>query len=174
MMPAIYGNAYQILQGPGYVAILYEMVHEARIIPLTAQPHAGSGIHMYMGDARGRWEGDTLVVETTNFTDRTPFRGSSPYLRMVERFKPTARDVVEWSVTFDDPHTWARPWTFAMNLAKKDDSQRPFEYGCHEGNIGLADILSSARAEEKSGVRRAAAPQDPRASADPNQPADER
>jgi len=119
MMPAIYGNAYEILQGPGYVAIQYEMVHETRLIPLDGRPHPSPAIRMYMGDPRGHWEGNTLVVETTNFTDKTPYRGSSEFLKMTERFKPVAPDTVEWSVTFDDPHTWAQPWTFAMNLTKK-------------------------------------------------------
>jgi hypothetical protein len=151
MMPAIYGNAYEILQGPGYVSILYEMVHEARVIPLDGRPHPGQNIKMYMGDARGRWEGNTLVVETTNFTDKTPYRGSSEHVRMTERFKPVGPETVEWSITFDDPHTWTRPWTFAMNLSKKDDSQRPFEYACNEGNYGMVGILNAARAEEKAG-----------------------
>jgi hypothetical protein len=154
MMPAIYGNAYQIVQGPGYVAIRYEMIHEARIIPLDpstgsgSPPHVGSRIRLFMGDARGRWDGDTLVVETTNFTDRTPYRGSTAHLRLVERFKPAGPDVVEWSVTFDDPHTWTRPWTLAMNLTKKPDDQQPFEYACHEGNLGMRNMLSAARAAE--------------------------
>jgi hypothetical protein len=152
MMPAIYGNAYEILQGPGYVSILYEMVHEARVIPLDGSPHPSATIRMYMGDARGHWEGNTLVVETTNFTDRTPYRGSSEYVKMTERFKPVGPETVEWSITFDDPHTWTRPWTFAMNLSKKDDSQRPFEYACNEGNYGMVGILNAARAEEKAGV----------------------
>jgi hypothetical protein len=148
MMPAIYGNAYQIVQGPGYVAIIYEMVHETRIVPLDGRPPLGSAIRQYMGDARGRWEGATLVVETTNFTDKTPYRGSSEHLRIVERFTAVAPDIVEWTVTFDDPSTWTRPWTFAMNLTRKDDSQQPFEYACHEGNLGLEFILRAARAEE--------------------------
>ncbi len=152
MMPAIYGNAYEILQGPGYVAIQYEMVHETRVIPLDGKPHPSSKIKMYMGDARGHWEGNTLVVETTNFTDKTPYRGSSEFVKMTERFKPVAPDTVEWSITFDDPHTWTRPWTFAMNLSKKDDSQRPFEYACNEGNYGMVGILNAARSEEKAGV----------------------
>jgi hypothetical protein len=152
MMPAIYGNAYEILQGPGYVAIQYEMVHETRIIPLDGRPHPGSQVKMYMGDARGHWDGNTLIVETTNFTDKTPYRGSSEHLKLTERFKPVAPDVVEWSSTFDDAHTWARPWTFAMNLSKKDDSQRPFEYACNEGNYGMVGILKAARSEEKAGV----------------------
>ena len=152
MMPAIYGNAYAILQGPGYVAIQYEMVHETRIIPLDGKQHPGPNVKMYMGDARGHWEGNTLVVETTNFTDKTPYRGSSEHVKMTERFKPVAPDIVEWSATFDDPHTWTRPWTFAMNLTKKDNSQRPFEYACNEGNYGMVGILDAARAEEKAGV----------------------
>jgi hypothetical protein len=148
MMPAIYGNSYQIHQGPGYVAIRYEMVNETRIIPLDGRPHISEKIRRYLGDARGHWDGSTLVVETTNFTDKTPYRGSSEYLKMTERFKPIAPDTVEWSVTFDDPHTWTKPWTFTMNLTKVDDSQRPFEYACHEGNYGLKNILTAARAED--------------------------
>jgi hypothetical protein len=148
MMPAIYGNSYQIHQGPGYVAIRYEMIHETRIIPLESRPHVDSRIKTYMGDARGHFDGNTLVVETTNFRD--PNRGASDKLRLIERFKPVAPNKVEWSVTYDDASTWARPWTFAMNLTK-DPTQAPFEYACHEGNYGLHNILSAARAEEKAG-----------------------
>jgi hypothetical protein len=149
MMPAIYGNAYEIVQGPGHVAIRYEMIHEARVIPLDGRPHASPKLRMLMGDARGRWEGDTLVVETTNFTNRTPYRGSTENLRLVERFRATGPNIVEWAVTIEDPATWTRPWTFAMNLTKKDVSQRPFEYACHEGNLGMFNMLSAARAAEK-------------------------
>lgn len=150
MMPAIYGNAYQIVQGPGYVAIRYEMIHETRVIPLDGRPHPGDRIRMFMGDARGHWDGDTLVVETTNFTSRTPYRGSTEHLKLTERFRPVAPDTVEWSVTFDDPHTWTRPWTLAMNLSRKPDSQQPFEYACHEGNLGMRNMLSAARTAEKT------------------------
>jgi hypothetical protein len=150
MMPAIYGNAYQIHQGPGFVAIRYEMVNETRIIPLDGRAHVGSTIREYLGDARGHWDGSTLVVETTNFTDKTAYRGSSGNLRMIERFKPVGPDIVEWSVTFDDSQTWPRPWTFTMNLTKVDDSQQPFEYACHEGNYGLVNILTAARTEERA------------------------
>ena len=150
MMPAIYGNAYQIHQGPGFVAIRYEMVNETRLIPLDGRPHVSGKIREYLGDARGHFEGTTLVVETTNWTDKTSYRGSSENLKMTERFKPIAADTLEWSVTFDDAHTWARPWTFAMNLTKVDNSQQPFEYACHEGNYGLRNILTAARAEEQS------------------------
>ena len=148
MMPAIYGNSYQIVQGPGYVAIRYEMIHETRIIPLDGRPHLTPNIRTAMGDARGHWEGKTLVVETTNFNPRSTYRNAdSATFKLIERFTPVAPDKVEWAVTSDDPKTWTRPWTFAMNLTK-DDSQPPFEYACHEGNYGLQNILSAARAEE--------------------------
>ena len=151
MMPAIYGSSYEIVQGPNFVAILYEMVHETRVIPLDGQPHVGKGIRSYMGDARGHWEGTTLVVETTNFKDQIAYRNASgETLRLVERFTPTGPASVEWSVTVDDPATWTKAWTFAMNLSKKDATQRPFEYACHEGNYGLRNILSAARAEERA------------------------
>ena len=157
MMPGIYGNSYQIVQGPGYVAIRYEMIHETRLIPLDGRPHVDKSIQLYVGDARGHWDGNTLVVETTNFNGRvsddivgygSPDRGGSRNLKVVERFSPVGPNIVAWSVTLDDAHTWGRPWTFAMNLTK-DESQPPFEYACHEGNYGLTNILSAARAEEK-------------------------
>jgi len=151
MMPAIYGSSYEIVQGPNYVAIVYEMVHETRVIPLDGQPHVGKDVRTYMGDARGRWEGDTLVVETTNFKDQIAYRNANgENLRLIERFTATGPTTVEWSVTVDDPTTWTKPWTFAMKLTKKDATQRPFEYACHEGNYGLRNILSAARAEEKA------------------------
>ncbi|MEP7307247.1 MAG: hypothetical protein ABJA98_17180 [Acidobacteriota bacterium] len=151
MMPAIYGNSYEIVQGPQQVAIIYEMIHETRVIPLDNRPHVGKGIRNYMGDPRGHWDGDTLVVETTNFKDQSAYRNANGgTLRIVERFKPSAPDGVEWSVTLEDPSTWTRPWSFSMILYKKDASQRPFEYACHEGNYGMSNILSAARAEERS------------------------
>jgi hypothetical protein len=148
MMPAIYGNSYQIVQGPGFVAIRYEMVHETRVIPLDRRPHVGRSIGMYIGDARGHFEGDTLVVETTNFIEAAAFRGASKYLRLTERFTPSGPKTIEWSATLDDGHTWTRPWTFGMRLTN-DEAQPVFEYACHEGNYGLESILSAARAEEK-------------------------
>jgi hypothetical protein len=168
MMPAIYGNSYQILQGPGYVAIKYEMVNETRIIPLGPAPHLNAKIRRYLGDARGHFEGNTLVVETTNFTDKTPYRGSSDNLKLVEHFRPLGPNTVEWSVTFDDAHTWTKPWTFAMNLTKVPDEQGPFEYACSEGNYGMRNMLTAARAEEAEikaaaakGIVKAASKQDP-------------
>ena len=150
-MPAIYGSSYEIVQAPNFVAIVYEMVHETRVIPLDGQPHVGKGVPSYMGDARGRWEGETLVVETTNFKDQIAYRNANgEALRLIERFTPIGPNSVEWAVTVDDPTTWSKPWAFAMNLTKKDATQRPFEYACHEGNYGLRNILSAARAEEKA------------------------
>jgi hypothetical protein len=148
MMPAIYGNSYQISQGPGFVAIGYEMVNELRVIPLDGRPHVGSTIRAYMGDARGHFEGATLIVETTNFTDKVAYRGSSDKLRLIERFTAVAPNIVEWAVTFDDPATWTRPWTFAMNLTQTKEP--PFEYACHEGNYAMRNILGIARAEERA------------------------
>lgn len=156
MLPTLYGNSYFINQAPGYVTITYEMVHDTRVIPLDQKPHVGGAIRQYLGDARGHWDGDTLVVETTNFTDRTAYRGSSRDLRMIERFRRVGPQTLEWSVTFDDPATWTKPWTFAMHLTQGDDSQQPFEYACHEGNYGLRNILTAARAEDGAAADAAA------------------
>ena len=150
MMPAIYGNAYEIVQGPGWVGIRYEMIHEARIIPLDGRPHVGKGVTLDMGDPRGHWEGDTLVVETTNFTRRSAYRNANPEtFKLIERFKPISPELVEWSVTINDPTTWTRPWTFAMNLTKGAAAQQPFEYACHEGNYGMQNMLNAARKAER-------------------------
>ena len=155
MMPVIYGNSYQILQTPDAVVIRYEMIHETRVVPVDGRPHLSSKIRQYLGDARGHFDGNSLVVETTNFTSRTHFgynnRYNSEKLRLVERLTPIAPDMVQWEVTFDDPETWTRPWTFAM-LLRKDESQPIFEYACHEGNYGLVHILSGARAEDSKRV----------------------
>jgi hypothetical protein len=154
MLPVIYGNSFQFVQAQGYVAIRYEMIHETRVIPLTARPRVSPKLRMLMGDARGHFEGNTLVVETTNFTDRTALGVNgggvrhSEKLRLVERFTPISRTAMEWRVTVEDPDTWVKPWAFALNLTK-DPSQPVFEYACHEGNYAIKNILSAARAEEK-------------------------
>jgi len=157
MMPAIYGNAYEIVQTPDAVAIRYEMIHETRVIPLDGRPRLSTAIRTYLGDARGRWEGNTLVVETTNFTSKTHFgynnRYNSEKLRLIERFTPIGPGRLQWWVTFDDPETWTRPWTFTMPLAR-DNEQQVFEYACHEGNRGLEHILEAARDEERGGAGR--------------------
>jgi hypothetical protein len=155
MMPAIYGNSYEIVQTPGYVAIIYEMIHETRIIPLDGGPHPGPAIRSHMGEARGRWEGDTLVVETRNFRNETAYQNADGNkLRLIERFTRIGPQTVKWSVTVDDPSTWTQPWTFSMPLTM-DATQPVLEYSCHEGNLGLANILSAARAEERQAAEAA-------------------
>jgi hypothetical protein len=154
MMPAIYGNAYDITQAPGIVAIRYEMIHETRVVPLDDSARPAKAITSYMGSARGRWEGNTLVVETKNFSDRGAYRNASPAtFTLIERFTPVAANKIQWSVTIDDPQTWTRPWTYTMQLTK-DSGQPLFEYGCHEGNYGLRNILSAARAEEAAAAKK--------------------
>jgi hypothetical protein len=149
MMPAIYGNSSEIVQAPGYVVIRNEMIHEARVIPLDGRGHLAPTITQDMGDARGHWEGDTLVVETTNFKERSVYRNANPArLTLTERFVRIAPNKVRWSVTVDDPTTWTRAWTFSMPLTA-DDQPVPL-YECHEGNYGLRNILSAARAEERA------------------------
>jgi len=148
MMPAIYGNAYDITQAPGLVAIRYEMIHETRVIRLDDSPR--TGLRSHMGEARGHWEGSTLVVETTNFDPRTAYQNGSAKLTMMERYRPVAANKIEWSVTLNDPDTWTKPWTFGMTLTE-DPGQPLFEYACHEGNYAMRNILSAARAEERGG-----------------------
>jgi hypothetical protein len=148
MMPAIYGNQYQIVQAPGYVAILYEMIHETRVIPLDGRATINKSITQDMGDARGHWDGDTLVVTTRNFKERSVYRNANPEtLTLTERFQRIAPDKVRWTVTVDDPSTWTKPWTFSLPLTA-DSNPLPL-YECHEGNYGLKNILSAARAEEQ-------------------------
>ena len=150
MMPAIYGNSYQIVQGPGMVAIVYEMIHETRVIPIQGGPHVRTSIDLDMGDARGRWEGDTLVVETRNFKERSVYRNANPdTLVLTERFTRISPEQVRWRVTVDDPETWTRPWSFQMPLTLNDSEPLQL-YECHEGNYGLKNILSAARAEERA------------------------
>jgi hypothetical protein len=148
MVPFIHGNSYQIVQAPGFVAIRYEIMHEARVIPLDGRPHVGRAVRLDMGDARGHWDGNTLVVETTNFTERSAYRNANAAtLRIVERFTRSAPDRIEWAVTVDDAATWTRPWTFAMPLTM-NDREPVLEFACHEGNYALRHILSAARASE--------------------------
>jgi hypothetical protein len=146
MQPSAYNNNVQLFQTPTYVAILNEMVHDARIVPLDARPHLPAHLRQWMGDSRGRWEGRTLVVETTNFrSDRTPF-GSSAAARLVERFTRVDTNTLNYQVTVEDPTTWTKPWTFMVPLAKTPDSI--YEYACHEGNYGLRGILTAAGQKE--------------------------
>ena len=148
-----YNNNLQIFQGPGYVAIMYEMIHEVRIIPLDARPHVAQGVRQWLGDARGHWEGNTLIVETTNFNGKASFRGASENLRLVERFSRLDADTLDYQFTVEDPSTWTRPWTAAVPMPRVGNIM--YEYACHEGNYGLVGQLSGARAEEKAAAETA-------------------
>jgi hypothetical protein len=148
MVPAGYNNNYEILQTPEYVVILVEMIHDVRIIPLDGRPHAPQNIREWMGDARGHWEGDTLVVDTTNFTNKTNFRGSGENLHLVERFTRVDADTLNYEFTVDDPTSFTRSWTAAIPMMKTEGPI--FEYACHEGNYGMTNLLNGARAEEKA------------------------
>ena len=147
MLNAGYNSNYHIVQSPGYVMILTEMIHDVRIIPLDGRPHIASNIRQWLGDSRGRWEGDTLVVETTNFSDKNPFRGASDKMRIVERFTRTAPDLIKYEFTIEDETTWAMPWSAEMPM--KESKGPIFEFACHETNYGVANTLAGARAEEK-------------------------
>ena len=141
-----YNSYYQILQTPDTVAIVMEMIHDTRIIPLDGRPHVDDGIRQWHGDSRGRWEGDTLVVETRNFSPKSSFRGSSENLRLVERFTRVGPETLEHEVTVEDPTTWTRPWTVMMPLKKSEDAI--YEYACHEGNYSMESMLGGARRQE--------------------------
>ena len=148
MLPESYNSNVQIVQGPGYVAVLQEMIHDVRIIPTDGRPHLPPEVRQLMGDSRGHWEGNTLVVDTTNFTDRTAFRGSGENLHVVERFTPTDANTVTYQFTVSDPSTWEKSWSGEVLMTKIDSPI--FEYACTEGNYGLRNNLSGARASEKN------------------------
>ena len=152
VLPGGYNNGNRIVQSPGYVALVNEMVHETRIVPLDGRPHRSPAIRTYLGDSRGRWEGDTLVVETTNFLDRTGVgmngAGASDALKVTERFTRTSDTIIDYSLTVDDPMTWTAPFTIRFDLGR-DDRYGMFEYACHEGNYALPNIMSGQRAEER-------------------------
>ena len=163
MFPAGYNNAYRIVQVPGYVVIASEMIHETRIIPLDGRPRLGAGIRLWNGDPRGRWDGDTLVVETTNFNDKGSIATSaatgrirgipqSDALRVTERLTRTGANTIDYQVTVDDPKVYARAWTVAMPL-NRDDSYQMFEYSCHEGNNSMVNELLAGRAADAAAGR---------------------
>lgn len=147
MLPGPYNNDTQIVQGPGYVVILSEMIHDARVIPLDGRPHVGSGIREWMGDSRGHWDGNTLVVDTTNFSSEYSFRGSDTNLHLTERFTRVSPEVIQYEFTVDDPTAFTKPWTARIPFNKT--TERVYEYACHEGNYALTDILAGARSAEK-------------------------
>jgi hypothetical protein len=152
ILPAIYGNGTRILQGPGYVVVQNEMIHEDRVIPTTnAAPRLGKNIHLYMGDPRGHWESGTLVVDSTNFTDKIGVGGgtlASTSLHLIERFTRTAPDTIHYEFTVDDPETFTAKWTAALDLNAKPGYEI-YEYACHEGNYGLRNMLSASRADDR-------------------------
>jgi hypothetical protein len=162
VIPVVYNNGNQIMQAPGYVVFRNEMIHESRVIPLDSRPHVGAAIRMYMGDSRGHWEGNTLVVETTNFTDKDAigpngagYPGSPGYhsdqLKIIERFTRTSATTLEYRATVVDEKTWTKPWTILLQL-ERDDKYQVLEYACHEGNYAMSDILSGARETEAKKV----------------------
>jgi hypothetical protein len=146
MTPGAYNNNVQIFQTAGHVAILNEMVHDARIIPLDGRPRLA--IPLKHGESRGRWEGNTLVVETSSFAHQTSLNGSTANMRLVERFSRADADTLLYEFTVNDPTEWTKPWTAQISMRRSPD--RMYEYACHEGNYGLAGILSGARADEKA------------------------
>ena len=150
MLPAAYNNNLQIVQTPGYVVIITEMIHEARIVPIEGRGSLPQNVRAWMGVSRGRWEGGTFVVETANFIDRADFRGAGGKLRLIERFTRIDDGTIEYRLTVEDSTTWTRPWTVAFPIVKSD--QPIYEYACHEANYSLQNILSIARAAESAGA----------------------
>jgi len=147
MMSTGYNSNLEIVQGPGNVTVMMEMIHDARMIPTDGRPHLPASIRQLLGDSRGHWEGDTLVVDTTNFTDKTSFMGSTENLHVVERFTRIDEDTILYEFTVSDPATWIKSWTAQMPLSKIAGPL--FEYACHEGNLGMPNTLSGARAAEQ-------------------------
>jgi hypothetical protein len=148
MLSSAYNNNYQILQIPGYVVIFIEMIHDVRIIPLDGRPHLASHVRQWMGDPRGRWEGNTLVVDTTNFTAKNPFRGSDRNLHLIERFTRIDPDTILYRFTVEDPTAFTRIWTGEVPMTRTPGPI--YEYACHEGNYSMTNILSGARAEDRA------------------------
>jgi hypothetical protein len=155
MLNAAYNANYQIVQAPGQVMILTEMIHDVRVIPLDGRPAPHKNVRQWMGVSRGRWEGNTLVVETTNFNGRNPLEGSSENMTLTERFTRVSPTSIRYQFTVDDPSTWVRPWTAEMEM--RTASGPLFEHACHEGNYGLYNTLVGARLEEKRAAEAAGA-----------------
>ena len=153
-LPTIYNNDFQIFQSPGYVTIVPEMIHSARIIPLDGRPHIGKTFQQWLGDTRGHWEGDKLVLETTNFRSDpgVVYQGANPATyRITERFTRVDADTINYEFTVEDPLTWTRPWTARIPWTKIDPKEQQYEYACHEDNYDIVHLLSGARAREKRG-----------------------
>jgi hypothetical protein len=152
MLPGPYNNAYQIVQNRDYVLLLVEMIHDVRIIPLDGRPHLGGVVRQWMGDSRGHWEGNTLVVDTTDFSGKAPFRGSDQNLHLVERFTRTDVNTMQYEFTVNDPSAFAKPWTAQIPFSTAEGPI--FEYACNEGNYAMTDILAGARSQEPKGASR--------------------
>jgi len=151
-LPIVYNNDFHIFQSPGYVVIAPEMIHSARVIPLDGSPHIGKNLHQWLGDARGHWEGNTLVVETTNFRtdDGVVFQGANPdTFRITERFTRIDATTINYEFTVEDPQTWTKPWTAIVPWNKIDPGEQMYEYACHEDNYDIVHFLSGARARDK-------------------------
>ncbi len=149
MMPSIYNNGLQIVQGPGYVAIQKEMVHETRAIPTKPRERVGAKLTSWLGDPQGRWEGDTLVIETKRFNDKNSFRGSTAGMTLTERYRRVGPTKLAYEFTVDDPTIWTRPWTAVFTFDLDDEQYELVEYACHEGNYGMFNMLSGARTRDK-------------------------
>jgi hypothetical protein len=149
--PAVYGNGARILQTPDTVVIAYEMVHDTRVIPLDGRSPLGEGIHQYMGDSRARFEGNTLVIESANFTDKTAIGGvrHSEQLKLTERFTRIDPEMIDYEIHVEDPLTWEKPWTMRMTITQQPGYEI-YEYACHEGNMAMRNILSAERAYERA------------------------
>ena len=145
-----YSSNYQIFQAPGYVVVFQELIHEARIIPLDGRPHIPSSVPQWMGDSRGHWEGNTLVVDTTNFDPKTNYQGSRETLHLIERYTRADADTIDYRFTVDDPKTFTKPWTVMRPMRAVRDGISVFEYACHEGNHAMVGILSGARVADRA------------------------
>ena len=143
-----YNSYFQVFQTPSHVVVLKEMAHDAKVIAMDSTPHISDSVRLWNGDSRGRWEGDTLVVETTNFSPKSDFRESAENLYLVERYTRVGPDTLNYEVTISDPTTWSQPWTVLIPLRRSEDAV--FEYACHEGNYGMEGILSGHRADESA------------------------
>jgi hypothetical protein len=152
MLPSFYNNNYQIFQGPGFVAINVEMIHDVRMIPTDGRPHAPSNVRQWLGDSRGHWDGNTLIVETTNFTDKTRFRGATENMRLLEKFTRVDKDTILYEFTVLDPDTFTKPWTAQIPMRRAPGPI--YEYACHEGNYAMTGMLGGAREAEKAAAQK--------------------
>jgi len=153
-LPTGYNNNYHIVQIPGYVIILHEEIHETRTIPLDGRPHLPENVRLWLGDSRGHWEGNTLVVDTTNFNDKTNFHGSGENMHVIERFTRVDAETILYQFTVEDPTTWTRPWSAELPMTKIKGPI--YEFACHEGNFDMVNNLTQAREQEAKAAEEAA------------------